>query len=99
MAHQVKWTQRASLDLAGIKAYIEADRSAGAGREIGDILRKVDLLEAFPEIGPIFRRVDDVEHRAVLAGKYRIIYFIRREEPCIDIVAIRHGAQDEPASL
>ena len=99
MAHQVKWTRRASLDLAGVKAYIEADRSAAAGREIGDILRKVDLLEAFPEIGPIFRRVDDVEHRAVLSGKYRILSFIRREKPCIDIIAIRHGAQDEPASL
>jgi plasmid stabilization system protein ParE len=76
MAHQVKWTKRASLDLAGIKAYIEADRSAAAGREIGDILRKVDLLEAFPQIGPIFRLVDDIEHRAVLAGKYRIIYIL-----------------------
>ena len=96
MAFQVNWTKRASLDLAGIAAFIAADNSDAAMREGGDILRKVDLLGQFPKIGSVYRRTRDAEYRSVLSGKFRIVYFIRPEEPVIDIVTVRHGAQDEP---
>jgi toxin ParE1/3/4 len=96
MAFQVNWTRRASLDLAGIQAFIAADKSDAARQEAGNILRQVDRLERFPEMGPIYRRTSEAEYRSVLSGKYRIVYFIRPDETAIDIVTIRHGAQDEP---
>ncbi|MBI5767373.1 MAG: type II toxin-antitoxin system RelE/ParE family toxin [Verrucomicrobia bacterium] len=96
MAHSVNWTRRASLDLAAIDAYLSAENSAAAKQEAGEILRKVDLLEQFPTMGSIFRRTGDAEYRAVLSGKYRIVYHLRPGEPVIDIITVRHGAQDEP---
>lgn len=96
MAFQVNWTKRASFDLAGIGAFIATDNSDAAMREGANILRKVDLLEKFPEIGAVYRRTSDAEYRSVLSGKYRIVYCIRPEATVIDIVTIRHGAQDEP---
>lgn len=96
MPFAIKWTRRASLDLSGIKAHIAQDQPAAAMREVGDILRKVDLLVEFPQLGPVFRHTGDIEYRAVFSGNYRIIYRIRREGPVIDIITVRHGAQDEP---
>jgi plasmid stabilization system protein ParE len=99
MAFKVNWTRRAARDLAQIAAHIAADNSAAANREGGDILHQVDLIEQFPKIGSVYRRTPDAEYRSVLSGKYRIIYFIRPAEPVVDIITIRHGAQDEPSYL
>jgi toxin ParE1/3/4 len=94
MALQVNWTKRASLDLAGIAAFIAADNSDAAMREGGDILRKVDLLEKFPKLGGVYRRTSEAEYRSVLSGKYRIIYHVRPEAPTVDIITVRHGEPD-----
>ncbi len=67
MAFEINWTKRASTDLAAIEVYIAADDSGAARREAGDILRKVDLLERFPELGPIYRRTPEAEYRSVLS--------------------------------
>jgi len=96
MAFKINWTQRASRDLAAIAVHIAAERSDAAVREAGNILRKVDLLARFPEMGPIYRRTPQAEFRSVVSGNYRIVYRIRLEEPTVDIVTVRHGARDEP---
>ena len=99
MAFKVNWTKRALTDLAEIAAYIGAQRSSAAEREGGEILRKVDLLEQFPMLGPVFRRTAEAEYRELLSGKFRIFYYIRPDVPIVDIVTIRHGARDEPIAF
>ena len=96
MSHKIRWTRRASTDLAAIEAYIAADRTGASQREVGDIIRKVDLLENFPKLGSVFRRTPEAVYHSVLSGKYRIVYHLRAHEDVIDITTIRHGAQDEP---
>ncbi|MEY2880309.1 MAG: hypothetical protein RLZZ15_2689 [Verrucomicrobiota bacterium] len=99
MPFRVNWTQLASSDLREIEAYIAADNVGASRREVANIIRKVDQLELFPKIGPVYRHTSDAEYRSVICGNYRIIYFIRPGESVIDITTVRHGAQDEPDYL
>lgn len=99
MAFKVNWTNRALTDLAEIAAYIGAQRSSAAEREGAEILRKVDMLEQFPMLEPVYRQTVEAEYRELLSGKFRVFYYIRPDSPIIDIVAIRHGARAEPISF
>jgi plasmid stabilization system protein ParE len=96
MPFQVGWSRRASLDLAGIEVFIASDDPAAARREIAGILAKIDRLAAFPKLGAVYRVVLGREYRSLLSGNYRIVYPIRSDLSSVDIVTIRHGAQDEP---
>lgn len=95
MFFEIKWSRRASLDLAGLKAYITADNPAAADGEVRAIIFKVDLIGQFPLLGPVYRKVKLEEFRSVLSGNYPIVYRVRSDEPFLDIVTIRHGAQDK----
>jgi plasmid stabilization system protein ParE len=96
MAHEIKWTRRASLDLAEIQSYISERRSDAAIREAGNILRKVDLLAAFPLMGSTYRRTARREYRSVVCGNYRIVYHVDGAERAVYIATVWHGAQDHP---
>jgi plasmid stabilization system protein ParE len=96
MAPQINWSQRASRDLANIEAYIAGDDPGAAQREAANIITKADLLASFPQLGTVYRRVLGREYRSLVSGQYRIVYLIRRDLTSVDIVTIRHGAQDEP---
>ncbi len=96
MSFEIKWSRRASLDLAELKAFIAADNPPAADGEVRSIILKVDLLAQFPLLGAVYRRTNFEEYRAVISGNYRIVYRIRPEGPMLDIVTIKHGAQDEP---
>jgi len=50
-------------------------------------------------MGSPYRKTADAEYSSVLSGNYRIVYLIRSTEPVVDIVTIRHGAQNEPEIL
>jgi len=96
MSFEIKWSRRASLDLAGLKAYIATDNPPAADTEVRAIILKVDLLGQFPLLGPVYRTANLHEFRSVLSGNYRIVYRVRPDGPFLDIVTIRRGAQDDP---
>lgn len=96
MSFEIKWSRRASLDLADLNAYIAADNPTAADGEVRALILKVDLLGQFPLLGQVYRKTKLEEFRSVISGNYRIVYRIRPDGPFLDIVTIRHGAQDDP---
>lgn len=95
MAHQIKWSRQASLDLADIQRYIAAEREDAAIREAGNILRKVDQLAEFPRLGAFYRRTSRREYRSAVTGNYRVVYTVDSAQNAVYIAAVRHGARNE----
>jgi len=80
--------------LRAIREYIACNSPRNAKRVIDRIYRRFKQIEAFPEIGAVVERFGLPQIRQVVEGRYRIIYRIMPDG--IEILAVRHGAQDWP---
>jgi len=89
----IAWTVEAENWLKRIHAYIAQDSPNTANKVIGDIYRKAQLLENFPEIGYQYRKESEGEIRILLYGHYRIAYLIKDRQQ-IDILGVFHGAMN-----
>jgi plasmid stabilization system protein ParE len=99
MDFKLIWTKRALDDLAAIvRYYCEEEKSVEAALKVGSaIVEHVEVLRAFPDIGPRYPKKDGI-HREVLCYDYRIFYRVDRETRSVYIARVWHGRQD-PAGL
>lgn len=74
---------QAQQDLDDIKTF--------SSRIVEEILRKIELLLDFPELGPAMDQAYQ-GYRQLLCGHYRIVYEIVSESR-IEIAYVRHGAR------
>ena len=78
--------------LAGITLYINRTSPLYADRMVERILRRVDGLADFPDIGLRTSESEDENVREVFEHPYRILYLAQPTR--VDILAIVHGRQD-----
>ena len=83
-------TERALRHLAVIEQYIAADNPEVALREVDRILKTIGLLEQNPYLG---RASELRRRRELVIAPYIAIYRVRRDAS-VEVVAIRHGAQN-----
>jgi len=91
---QIRWTHQAAIDLEAIVKFIANDSENYARLMAIDVIKAVERLEAFPNIGRIVPEANNPELREVLAGNYRIIY--RNKNDRVEILTIFHCARIMP---
>ena len=92
MSRPVHWSELAVQHLAGITLYINRTSPLYADRMVERILRRVDGLADFPDIGLRTSESEDENVREVFEHPYRILYLAQPTR--VDILAIVHGRQD-----
>lgn len=98
MAHEVRWSTPALLDLEALCDSIAQDDPRAADRLANKIEHLVEGLVEHPRIGrkvPEFNR-EDLRER--IYGLYRIVYRLLGEAT-IEVVAIHPAARPLPESL
>src|SRR5437667_10850 len=76
---RIRWTEPARDDLRAIHKYIARDSEIYAQRMVDRILRRVEMLETFPEIGGQVEELGRKDIRELIEGNYRIIYRFRND--------------------
>jgi toxin ParE1/3/4 len=88
---RIIWTDEAVEDLAAHRRYVARYSPDFAARTIERILSAIDQLEQFPSSGRVVPDVDRPDVRRLVAGRYLVIYVLRREEA--RIVMVHHAAR------
>jgi len=88
----VHWSDLAVQQLASIALYIGRTSPLYAERMAERILRRVETLAEFPEIGLRASEAEDENVREVVENPYRILYLAQPSR--VDILAIVHGRQN-----
>jgi toxin ParE1/3/4 len=86
----------AQADLADIVRYIAQHNSDAAARLGYELVTRAENLASFPEIGRVVPEFQRPDLREVICRSYRIIYRVRRNDQCIDIVRFWHAARGFP---
>ncbi len=87
----------AQAELASIWRYTAAQwGTEQADRYIGDIIRQIERITDFPEMGSRAEGLDD-RYRKVRSGYHRVIY--RNERSEIIVVHVLHAKQDVPDEM
>ena len=89
---KIKWSVPAVDDLESIRDYIARDSTLYASSFIEKILKIIDMLEEFPEIGREVPEADDPNIRELLFQNYRIMYRVLHD--AIQIIAVIRGSRD-----
>src|SRR5690349_5569875 len=92
---KVRFTPRASRDLLGIADYLRERNPTAALRVRDAILRSVQTLSLFPEIGRK-QSIEGVRKLPIRGFPYLIYYNLDREADEIAILTIRHAARARP---
>lgn len=74
------WTEPSLVDLDNIFEYISHDSEFYAQRFIDKIIKSVDKLNDFPNLGRVVPEVNIVSVREIIYYSYRIIYQVTDNE-------------------
>ena len=88
---KVYWTQTAIENLSAIYNYVAQTSPKYASRLVERITTRSEQITTFPLSGRTVPEFENQQIREVIAGSYRIIYYIKPEQ--IDILAVIHGSQ------
>ena len=83
---EVRWTERAVEDLAGIKAFISQDSPAYALAVVGRLYHSAGQLAQFPDAGRIVPEAARPDLRELVRPPYRIVY--RRRPDLVEILLV-----------
>jgi toxin ParE1/3/4 len=86
------WSKEARQDLDTIFLWLEKESKSYATKWINEVIKKLDLIEKFPNMGKKLPEMQVKSIREISAGKYRIIYNVTKED-LIEVLAIRHSAK------
>jgi len=94
MAHELKWSDEASQDLAEIHEFISRDSLMYAVGFVQRLISKAESLLEMPERGRVVPEYEDPAVREVIVDNYRLVYRIRGD--VVGIVGVIHGARILP---
>ncbi len=95
MRRKIIYSQHADADLARLEAFIAADSKRQAARAIARIIRGLQNLQDFPELG---KEVGDGFRQIVLRhGKNGYVIRYRVLDTTVLITRIWHGLEDRPS--
>jgi len=96
MGRKIIIAPSAETDLSDIVAYI-ARHNADAAIRMGDgLIARAEILGEFPELGRMVPEFDRPELRELIFRSYRIIYRVKPESACVEIVRFWHAARGFP---
>ncbi|WP_396273937.1 type II toxin-antitoxin system RelE/ParE family toxin [Granulicella aggregans] len=90
---QIRWLPSAAEDLEGIHEYLSSNHPNYAARTIRAIYEAVQGLRRFPYRG---RPTSEPGVRVMQLPRSPYLIFYRLHEGAIEVLYIRHGAQDNP---
>ncbi|MBW6499643.1 MAG: type II toxin-antitoxin system RelE/ParE family toxin [Bacteroidales bacterium] len=90
---KVIWTAEAERWLRDIHDYIAEDNPPAADNVIAGIMKRVNNLPDFPQVGYCYRIEAEGEIRILLYGHYRIAYLWMPGKNVV-ILGVFHGAID-----
>ncbi len=94
---RITWSGPAIRDVERITEFIALDAPMRASLFARKIIRAVELLSQFPNIGRIIPGKDDPQYRELIFGNYRIMYHIVHNDE-IEILSVYHSARQFDAS-
>jgi toxin ParE1/3/4 len=97
MVKAVVWSPQALADLESVYSFIARDSPYHARKFVERIVRLVESVPQFPEMGRIVPEKSDPNIRERLHGSYRIVYRIK--PTIIEIVMIHHSAMLFPEDV
>ncbi|SNS79886.1 addiction module toxin, RelE/StbE family [Ekhidna lutea] len=89
---KIVWTDDAITDLKEIHDYISLDSLTAASRLSNSLVKRVEILQNYPESGRVVPEFGDKRIRELIKGNYRIVYRIVSEIE-INILRIHHSAR------
>jgi toxin ParE1/3/4 len=91
MKKTVRILRRAQSDLIEIRNYIERDAPRAAERFVDKLIKKIEGLEKFPEMGIVPRdeHLQARGYRVLIEGEYLIFYKIMNRQ--VRVYRILHG--------
>jgi toxin ParE1/3/4 len=96
MDFKLIWSDGALADVDRLCAYIAKQNATAAYDVARGIFAHVKILSSFPLIGPTYPRGARGPLREIVFRNYRIFYDVDEEVRRVDILHVRHAAQDEP---
>ena len=93
---KLRWSSPAAENLQEIVEYIAADNRDAAARTAQRIVAAIERAALMPYSGRI-GKVPGTREMVVTGTPYLAVYRIRAE--VVEVLSIRHGAQDWPKSL
>lgn len=88
---QIVWTELALGDLNSVHEFIAKDSAFYAEKTVARMLKRVDGLARFPEMGRIVPEFNVRAIRELREGNYRIVY--RRRGDLVEVLAVWHSAR------
>jgi len=86
------WAGSALSDLEAIRDYIARDSTPYAARFVGRLVQSAEILEIYPEFGPVVLELPGKGIRQLVYHNYRILYQIGGDR--LAIVAVVHAGRD-----
>ena len=93
---KIIWSDAAIADLQDLCAYIARHDPQAAQRMGRGLLDHVQVLAAFPLIGPTYPRGARGSLREIVFRSYRIFYDVSETSGRVEILHVWHGAREEP---
>lgn len=89
---KLQWSQRALSDVSHLRDYISQDSPFYARQFIERLLKRIEALPAFPQMGRSVPEAERDDVRELIYQGYRIIYRLDAEK--VIIVTVMHGSRD-----
>jgi toxin ParE1/3/4 len=86
------WTSSELSDLDAIHAYIARDSAQYAARFLGRLVRAVEILEKYPELGPVVPELSGKSIRQLVFHNYRVLYHVGVDR--VSILTVVHAGRD-----
>ena len=99
MDFKVIWEEDSISDLARCVRYVAENNPAAAEKLGKAILKKVAALSRFPRLGKVFAKLGREDVREIPRPPYRIIYRVEDSQRLVRVLAVLHGARQEPSGL
>ena len=98
MTRKLRWTERATEQLAVIAEYISITSPVYAEQVVDRISKRFEQAQRFPESGRAVPEARaDEPFRELIERPYRLVYAVLPD--AIEVIAVLHGRQDFPAGL
>ncbi len=98
MSYRVQWSAWALDRLIKILDFIAEDRPSAAKHLVDEILARVEALEDYPRLGPVFSEDYGPYLRRLILGDHIVFYRVQESRRRISIITVRHARQ-RPLSL
>ncbi len=89
---RIIWSKRGLNDFHEHLLFIEKTSLQNAKQIAKTIMKKIDMLENFPEMGRIVPEFNQKEIRELIVYQYRVVYRVKSIDT-VEVISIYHSKQ------